>query len=281
MEFKASYLEIEPHELVHYLLRESGQQGRDAINPPDILDLLRLQHVTFDFEVELPHEIREEGVLPRALLCFDERLVATDRRLRGRRARFSVLHEIAHYVLPNHQHALYVCDDRGMRPWTRLRFEREANEFAAGLLFHGDRFTLETNSHVISAATVKLLAEKYRASYEATARRFVERSFRPCMLIIFEKKDRRAQISVDIEAVWTKKYTVASAPFKAAYFADIRSAVVSAETVAVVTAPGRDVGEGYRCNVTVRDQAGDRRLFDGEFFYNRHNVFCFLTSPKK
>ena len=47
------------------------------------------------------------------------------------------------FVLPHHEHSLYVCDDIGLSPATRLVFEKEAGEFAADLLFLGDRFALD------------------------------------------------------------------------------------------------------------------------------------------
>ena len=68
---------------------------------------------------------------------------------------FSVLHEIGNYVLPHHEHALYVCDDVGLSFATRLVMEKEANEFAANLLFLGDRFSVEANCRQIDAKTVK------------------------------------------------------------------------------------------------------------------------------
>lgn len=275
MEFKASYLDIQPHELVRHLLFESGQHDCDAVDPPKILELLGLRHVSFDFRSRLPEEMQKNKVQPRALVSFPDRVVATDTGLKEQRARFSVLHEVAHYVLPNHQRSLYVCDERGLSYWARLGFEREANQFAADLLFHGNRFTLEVNSHSISAATVVLLAEKYRASFEATARRLVERNFRPCMLIVFEEKYTRPPISLDVQSAWCKKYTVASPAFKATHFADIASAVVPAEVVAEVSVRG--ISDGYVYDLRVRDPAGKRQPFRGEFFSNQHNIFCLLT----
>ena len=281
MEFKASYLTIGPHELVQHLLRESGQQEREAVNPAEILSLLGLRHIGVDFNVELPPQTWDVGAQPRAILSFGDRLVATDSKLIDVRARFSVLHEVAHYVLPDHQHTLYVCDAAGMSFRTRLELEREANEFAAELLFHGDRFTLAANSHPIAAPTVKQLADRYMASFEATARRMVERNFRPCMLIVFARRNGTAQIDIDRPAVWTKTYVVASPAFKATYFADVQAIVVPDEIVAVVTQPGRDIAEGHRIEGTVRNRTGEQIPFEAEFFFNQYNIFCLLIPSKR
>lgn len=277
MDFKANYLEIEPRELVHYLLHESGQDQRDAVNPADVLSLLKLDYETFDFDSALPEEARGEGNRPRALLSFPDRLVAVHSAVRDRPARFSVLHEIGHYVLPNHQHRLYLCDDQGLGFSARLSLEREANEFAADLLFQGDRFTLEANSHPIAATTVKTLGKKYLASFEATARRLVERNLRPCMLIVFGKESSRATIDIDSPPVWSKKYAVASVPFRTALFTDVQSAVVPVEIAAELTKSGRDIAEGYACTVSVKTPSGERTPLQAEFFCNQYSIFCFLT----
>ena len=102
-DFEASYLQIESYELVQYLLTETYQQERDALNPARILDLLKLEHVISDFCSWLPREAFLGGVKPRAMLSFADRLIASDTALSDERMRFSVCHEVGHYILPNHQ----------------------------------------------------------------------------------------------------------------------------------------------------------------------------------
>jgi len=280
--FSASYLEIEPRELVRHLLREAGQSDRDSVNPAELLDLLKLQYVCFDFDKELPSEAQQTvgGGKPRALISFNDRLVATDQSLNHNRTRFSVLHEVGHYVLPNHEHALYVCDDRGLSFSTRLWMEKEANEFAAELLFLGDRFAVEANSLPVSAATVHKLATKYEASFEATARRLVERNFKPCILVVFKEDSTIARINSDQQSTWSVRYCIASPLFKNRYFERIRQGVVPDEIVAAITAPGRNIVESETADVEIGSpQHGTMTLFHAEFFSNTYNIFCLLT-PK-
>lgn len=280
MDFKPSYLEIEPDELVRHLLRETGQEARDAVNPADLLAYLKLQHVSFSFETGLPSEVFREGARPRALLSFPDRLVATDSALMDKRARFSVLHEIGHYVLPAHEHALYLCDERGLNLQTRLDFEREANEFAAQLLFQGDRFTLEANSLPIAVKTVKALADKYQASYEATARRLVEQNVRPCMLIAFKEDDAEAKINTDLPPSWSTHYCIASARFRTGFFASVH-ARVPVEIATQLTLPGRDIAEGIRRELALQNPRGEPQQFTVEFFSNTYNIFCLLVPVAK
>lgn len=279
--FNATYLEIEPRELVSYLLRESGQFERDCVSTASLLEFLRLDYVSFDFDLELPQEAKQTvgEARPRALISFGDRIVATDSDLDENRTRFSVLHEVGHFVLPHHEHSLYVCDDIGLSPATRLVFEKEASEFAADLLFLGDRFALEANSRIISASTVKELATKYCASFEATARRIVEKSFRPCMLVIFKKEPRQSGGELAQPPAWSVRYCISSATFKTQYFESI-SGTIPAEIVAVVTQPGRDIADSHIVDVTVRSSSEQKEFpFSAEYFSNTYNIFCLLT-PK-
>jgi hypothetical protein len=48
--FKAKYLEIQPHEIVRHVLKESGQDRRDAVNVKQVLTYLGLDFLAFDFD---------------------------------------------------------------------------------------------------------------------------------------------------------------------------------------------------------------------------------------
>jgi hypothetical protein len=280
--FNASYLEIEPRELVRHLLRSAGQCDRECVNPQELLDFLKLKYLSFNFGRELPEEAKKAvsgGDTPRALLSFADRLVATDDGLDEKRARFSVLHEIGHYVLPHHEHALYVCDDFGLSFATRLVMEKEANEFAADLLFLGDRFSVEGNCRQINASTVKELANKYRASFEATARRLVENNFRPCMLVVFKPEQKRDSVNVDVVPTWSVRYCISSPTFKTTYFEKI-SGMVPAEAVMAVTRPGHDIADGFVCEIGITGHGVKETMFRAEFFSNTYNIFCLLTPTK-
>lgn len=277
--FNASYLEIEPRELVKYLLRETGQSERESVNPADLLRFLNLDYISFNFAAELPLGAQQTvgNAAPRALISFSDRIVATDELLDIKRTRFSVLHEIAHYVLPNHEHALYVCDDLGLSLAAKLSLEREANDFAADLLFLGDRFSLDANTRAISALTVKELATKYQASFEATARRLVEKNFRPCMLVAFKQASGIARLDAEEAVPWSVRYCATSPTFRTRHFERI-TGNVPPEIAAEVTKPGRDIEQSSICEVTVQSPSrDDAQRYRGEFFSNTYNIFCLLT----
>lgn len=270
-DFKANYLEIEPRELANYLLTESGQQNRNALNPINIIDLLKLKHVIFDFESTFPSESFLLKERPRAMLSFQDRLIASDNKLSSERMRFSVCHEIAHYILPSHQYSFYLCDNMGLSFSTKSILEKEANEFAVNLLFMGDRFTLEANNQKISAETVKQLGEKYNVSFEATARRLVEKSFRPCMLVVFEKESDRSCIDLDLEQIWKVRYCIASPSFKARYFTGVQGKVPS-DVVVQLTRARVDIAESLHKEILI-----NKTKFKTEFFTNTYNIFAFFV----
>ena len=274
---KASYLEIEPAELVHFLLKEGGQYEQDAIAPSDLLTYLNLEFVAFGFDANLPLEAKPGASGLRALLSFQDRLIAVDDGLKPRQRRFSVLHEIGHYVLPAHQHSFYLCDSLGMSSWTRLAFEKEANEFAADLLFKGEIFAVDAAGLDISVKTVVALAEKYDASFEATARRLVEKDLRAAMLVVFRNAGGAAQLDADAEPIWEVRYCVASAVFKSRFFARVTGNVPADVAAKLLSPPGRDIKESITCEVVVSSGREGKLPFRAEFFYNRHNILCLLT----
>ncbi len=274
--FSASHLDIHPHEIVQFLLQESGQDSRDAVNVSDILNLLQLEWVPFDFASNLPEEAQRRGKRPRALLSFPDRVIATDTNLGPTRERFSILHEVAHYVLPNHQHQLFLCDDAGLAGNSNLVLENEASVVGADLLLQGDRFTLEANSQPITAATVKLLARKYQASFEVTARRMVEKNLRPCMYVVFRREETdESRINLDAEPVWRIRYYVASPTFAAQFFAQVRG-TLDPDEAAALTVSGRDIAESITSDFSIMGPAGQAWRFQGEFFYNQYDVLGFL-----
>jgi hypothetical protein len=277
--FIPSFLHIESQELVAYLIKAAGQSERTQVNPQDLLDYLKLQYLSFDFKTELPREARESFLSgsPRAMISFHDRLVATDSGLSLTRTRFSVLHEIGHYILPNHQNTLYVCDSQGMSFRTHITFEQEANRVAADLLFLGDRFELESNSRPISAMTVKILANQFNSSFEAAAHRMAERHYRDCMLICFSRGAQDV-VNSDAKPEWRIHYCVPSPSFGNKYFQRVSGGGVPDEVFQRISANGRNLEHSETEQVGIPCRSGsDPLLFNAEYFYNQYNVFCFLT----
>jgi len=279
-DFKAEYLEIRPYEIVRHILKESGQDHREAVNVSEVLTYLGLEYFPFDFDSvfsDLPQLGRKS---PRALLSFQDRIIATDGSLSPVRERFSVLHEVAHYVLPNHQCQFFLCEEAALAGRSNLVLEMEANELAADLLFQGDRFTLEANSLPITAATVKALAGEYNASFASTARRLVEKSVRPCMLITFQRTNDASRIDQAAPPAWRVHYCAASPSFRTRFFAGVKGAVPPVVALQLMQ-PGRDIADGVAVELPIETRRGDTAHFNAEFFYNQYNIFGILRPSGK
>lgn len=261
--------DIAPHELVARLLQATSQDQPGAVDPARLLSLLRLDFLPIDFGTAL------RGVLPvdaghaRALLSFPDRLVAVDAALDPKRMRFSTLHEIAHYVLPDHRHALYLCDAEGLSFRARFDFEVQANRFAAELLFKGRHFTVEAHASPVCAAAIRALALQYGASFESTARRLVEQHHAPVMLVVCERRPDRSVIDASQPPAWRVKYCCASASFKARWFARV-DGEAPADIAAALTAGGRDVAD----SIVVEMPLGGEGVpaFRVEWFCNAYHV---------
>jgi len=252
-------------------------------NEKKLLNFLGLEQLTFDFMHELDFldtPQKPEGEL-RAALHMGERVVATQTGMAEQRKRFSVFHEIAHCVLPEHQRKLFVDTDKTLSWWVKVRFEREANQFAASLLFQGKLFGEEALNSPISLNTAVALAPKYGASYEATLRRYAEMHVLPCAVIVFDKVARNEESYVE-EDDYRLQYTITSAPFRKMYFSGVR---MTAET-----SKARDiyhpheswsVGKIFEKELVIESQDKENLRFETEVFSNGYKIFQFLRRPIK
>ena len=91
------------------------------------------------------------------------------------RDRFVKGHELGHQIIPwHHIRPEYVDDDHTLSPATRALFEREANFFAAEVLFQAGLFTRRARDFTPSLDAVFTLAETHQASRQAALWRFAE-----------------------------------------------------------------------------------------------------------
>jgi len=260
-----------PSELVEHLLAETGQSEPGPAQVEPLLDLLRLSTVSIDFAAELPEARTTSGEPVRALLDYQERLIAIDAALSSKRSRFSSLHEIGHYVLPEHTGQIVMCSDHDLGFRAVHAQEREANAFAADLQFKGRLFKLETAALPISAVTVRDIAEVFDASFESSARHLVETSLKTCLLAVYEKTGES-----DTETRSTSvRYSIASPSFEQRYGARLNDD--DNDRVAAVWTTGRDIADSIADNIDVETADGETTSFRAEYFFNGYNAFCLLS----
>lgn len=280
-DFDVKFTEFEMPEIVACLLRETGQTGDDPVEEGIISDYLKLQVVNIDFEELLSNS----GNSPRGVLSYPDKIVGISTEIIGAddpRKKFTILHEIGHYVLPEHHRKSFICDHKYFSHNAYIAAEKEANEFAAEMIFKGDKFTIDANSSAVAVSTIKKLKFKYDVSFESTARRFVEKNTNPCAMAVFAAPNDE-QAKKNKTGNWNKRYVVASLNFKNKFFSDLRGKVpedVLRELGADRGLESRDIADTVDRICEVGNGLKEKHSMVFSFFTNHHSVFA-LIQPEK
>ena len=173
-----------PSELASHLLDRLGIQGK-----PDLVQIahrigLRIQEV--DAEAF-------EGSLVRAL-DGPKGIIAVKQSIREHsRKRFTIAHEIGHYVIPGHRTLENVCTSKMVESWQKglSHAELEANEFAVELLLPARYVREALRLNDPSLGTIGKVANQFETSLTATTLRFVGLTDLACVAVWSEGK--RAQ----------------------------------------------------------------------------------------
>jgi Zn-dependent peptidase ImmA (M78 family) len=269
-------------EIVETLLAESGIARSLPTDENKVLNFLGLEQLSFDFTRELDF-LDPDDQLPadlRAALSLNDKIVAIHSDLSEKRSRFSVLHEVAHFILPEHREKLFLFldDDQTLSWWTQKRLEQEANRTAAELLFQGHRFTCEAIDQPLSLQTVLELAPKYGASYEAAGRRFTERHVLPCALVVYDKVTKTNEVDFE-EDVYRLQYTVTSNPFRKQFFRNLQGEP-NKFTASELYKP-KYWGEITESELIVGGHDHSKSCFETEVFSNGYKIFQFVKGSKE
>ena len=99
------------------------------------------------------------------------------------RRRLSVFHECGHFDIPWHQGIEYFCNGHECDTGKLRLPEREAFEYAGSVIFPAQTFFDDIHSMPVSLETIEILAERYQASFEATAIRYVKPNPKACAIV--------------------------------------------------------------------------------------------------
>jgi Zn-dependent peptidase ImmA (M78 family) len=263
-------------EIVETLLVEAHAAGELPTNQNKLLKFLGLEQMSFDFmnEVEFLEASDKPDSELRAALSLRHKVIATHSGLSEKRSRFSVFHEIAHCILPDHVGKIFVDTDQTLSWWTKARLEREANQVAADLLFQGSLFSEEALSSDLSVKSVLDLAPKYGASYEAALRRYTERHVVPCALIVYDKLSRNDESFVEDDE-YRLQYTITSAPFKKLHFSGQLTGESAKASDIFKTEYRWRVGDVVEREIII-DGQHRKWQFEAEVFGNGYKIFQLL-----
>lgn len=162
---------------------------------PELTIPVPIEDIAFALDITDIKELRTEGFEGGlvALSGKAEGVILVNRRSRPKRQRFTIGHELGHFVNMWHEPTAgqqFLCTSTDMLrsdAWSTdraVRMEVEANTFAAELLMPRKQF----RKHIRTRAGADLehvlwLSEKYRTSKEATARRYVALQDEPSAVV--------------------------------------------------------------------------------------------------
>lgn len=171
-------------DLTNTLLRRAGAYGVLPTPIDQLYEFSQIECLTFGVEEQRRWARLREGAQNVVRSMFQKLrgfgdlrekvvFVASDAPLA--RDRFVKGHELGHQIIPwHHVRREFMDDNHTLSPATRALFEREANYFAAEVLFQAELFTRRARDFTPSLDAVFTLAEVHQASRQAALWRFAE-----------------------------------------------------------------------------------------------------------
>lgn len=123
------------------------------------------------------------GAEARIIGLNDEAIITVNQDSLPTRQRFSIGHELGHWVYDRGQIDLTCGTDKQERFYTGTDKESLANEFATELLLPSSMFIPRLAKRPPTLETIRQLKEEFRASFTATARRTVDLGAQPTIVI--------------------------------------------------------------------------------------------------
>lgn len=170
--------------------REAGMP--DAID----LDLVRQMLPTTPYgkgvrEIRPPVEVDDpafEGMLARDPDDHAIWGIAYNGRANLARQRFTVAHELGHFVLHRERQAKFNCDNESVHTGIDglRKLEREADEFASNLLMPGDLLRQWTSEQRIDLHVLSGIAKRFQVSFEALCIRFIKFTPQRAILVYWD-----------------------------------------------------------------------------------------------
>ena len=269
------------------LLHEASSVGRFPTPVPDLMAAAKVTLVE-DEDLDAGYIARVmrkakagiatlKSALSKVLGLFEsrDRIVVIDRIVPAPKKPFVKLHETGHGYMP-HQSKLYAlmqdCD-RSLDPDTTDLFEREANVFAAEVLFQGERFAKEAAEYEFGHRAPIALAKKYGASNYSTFRRYVTTHREVCCLVVLEPPFHQEGEEVRAQV----RRVIASRSFAARFAVDIlRPDVTPLHPLssAIPVPFTRRVVKPH--DVWLIDRNCERRLVSVESFNTTHQILVLI-----
>lgn len=187
---------IEILECVSKTLKDSGIQGEI---PTSLQKVIEYAGLTLAGEIKNPRNIK--GVFPdflsssftnayrkvRAALIYSTKEVWLKEGQPPEQNLFHGLHECGHALIPSQEilrSYLVLDDNRTLNPATGLFFEKQANIFAAHMIFQKDVYKNLTKDNQTSLSVPIKLCNVFSCSRHVSIRHYVETCSDPCIVLV-------------------------------------------------------------------------------------------------
>ena len=114
--------------------------------------------------------------------------IAYNGKARGERQRFTIAHELGHFILHRSQKQSFNCDSQSVHTGIDglRQIEREADEFAGNLLMPGDLLREWISNQRIDLHVLSAIAKRFQVSFEALCIRFIKFTKQRAILVYWD-----------------------------------------------------------------------------------------------
>ena len=269
------------------VLNEAGAWGVLPTPIPILMQVAKVEEVPDEvLSASFIHKLRRKAgkslkqAIQKVLGIFhaSEGLIYLDHQIHEAKKPFIRCHEIAHAYLPWQRKMYTVVEDceRSLDPEIADLFDREANNFAAEVIFQVNTFIDMAEQCDFSIWTPIKLSKKFGASIYASIRQYVSKNARACAVLILNPPENHKELG----RCATLRRFIASAPFNEQFGAISWPNMFTPldDISAMIPTPGRKAS-GQQTFV-LHDRNGDRHECIGEGFTQSHQVFILIVSAK-
>ncbi len=114
--------------------------------------------------------------------------IAYNGKARPERQRFTIAHELGHFILHRNQQPSFNCDSQSVHTGIDglRQIEREADEFAGNLLMPGDLLRDWISNQRIDLHVLSAIAKRFQVSFEALCIRFIKFTKQRAILVYWD-----------------------------------------------------------------------------------------------
>jgi len=180
----------------------------DLVRPDQLVDEILKQNPSLPLPVPIEDLARLAGILKIDAITsdgFEGALISNPEKSEGAiffnanrpmpRRRFTIGHELGHFLLPWHRQTNFSCTSDDISSRTKADWEIEANQFSAELLMPRQlvKKRLIANKDP-ELAHITALSDEFGTSFEMTARRMTELSDYACAIVFSKNNEVRYSV---------------------------------------------------------------------------------------